>query len=400
MNGSSKDIAKLHTVAQTLTDDEAIGLLPVFYANLDPSWIPSLDVLGNIMDPSTRLPCIENATKTLSSLCYLLRNPMFPLAATPDLWPRIWKWMEFLQLYHECIPVLTASQAVSTYVSQSQILVKFSQHPQTCLAMFSTKGVRRTLATAWAMLVHRLYTVDKPVMLGVIALPLLVLSDMKDPQNLVEVVDGCRGSYEALALTLMQNISQAVANSKSNMAVTAIAPVLLFLSDVSRISPDFVAYLLSHRIIPSLVSALDIDGVPPPAEGIPDQPVEVELCLCSLIQYLNVSPGYPWTVQAIQAGLLRRVITSSAKMATVLDAGKYPELLGTVLPWSLVFYPIITEMKKSFSQLETLSRSKEFSGSVLYGHWIVLKALLSTTAYWAELGSGPLAEYKVLDVES
>ncbi|KAJ7676420.1 hypothetical protein B0H17DRAFT_1182673, partial [Mycena rosella] len=43
MNGSSKDIAKLHTVAQTLTDDEAIGLLPVFYANLDPSWIPSLD---------------------------------------------------------------------------------------------------------------------------------------------------------------------------------------------------------------------------------------------------------------------------------------------------------------------------------------------------------------------
>jgi hypothetical protein len=63
-------------------------------------------------------------------------------------------------------------------------------------------------------------------------------------------------------------------------------------------------------------------------------------------------------------------------MATVLDAGKYPELLGTVLPRSLVFYPVIMEMKRSFSQLETLSWSEEFSGSVLYGHWIVLKVLV------------------------
>ncbi|KAJ7095053.1 hypothetical protein C8R44DRAFT_813856 [Mycena epipterygia] len=376
MNGSSKDIARLHTVAQSLTDDEAIGLLPVFYANLDPSWIPSLEVLDNIADPLTRLPRVENATKTLSSLCYLVRNPLFPLAATPDLWPRIWKWMEFIRLYHECIPVFTASEVVSTHVSQSQILLKFGQHPQTSLAMFSTNGVRRMLATAWATLVHRLYTADEPVTLGVIALPLLALSDMKDPQNLAEVVDGCGGSYKTLALTLMQNISQAVAHSKSNMAVTSITSVLLFLSDVYRISPDFVAYLLSHGIISSLVAALDIDGVPPPAEGVPDRPVEVELCLGSLIQYLNVSPGYPWMVQALQAGLLRRIVTSSARIATASDAGKYPELLWTVLPRSLVFYPVIAEMKKSFSQLETLSRSEEFSRSVLYGHWNVLKALV------------------------
>ncbi|KAJ6533147.1 hypothetical protein B0H19DRAFT_1383767 [Mycena capillaripes] len=63
-------------------------------------------------------------------------------------------------------------------------------------------------------------------------------------------------------------------------------------------------------------------------------------------------------------------------MATASDAGKYPELLGIVLPRSLVFYPVIAEMKKSFSQLETLSRSEEFSRSVLYGHWNVLKALV------------------------
>ncbi|KAJ6548584.1 hypothetical protein B0H19DRAFT_190617 [Mycena capillaripes] len=376
MNGSSKDVAKLHSVARDLTDDEAIGLLPVFYANLDPSWIPSLDVLENIADLSTRLPCIENATKTLSSLGYIVRNPLFPLAATADLLPRTWKWMEFLRLYHECLPALTTSEVVSTHLSHSQILLKFSQHPETCLAMFSTKGVRRMLAAAWATLVHHVYAAEEPATLGVIALPLLALADMKDPQNLAEVVDGCGGSYKTLALTLMKNISQAVANSKSDMAVTSITPVLLLLRDVSRISPDFVAYLLSHGIICSLVSALDIDGVPPPMEGVPDRPVEVELCLGTLIQYLNVSPGYPWMVQALQAGLLRRIITSSAKMATASDAGKYPELLGTVLPRTLVFPPVIAEMRKSFSQLKTLSWSEEFSRSALYGHWTVLKALV------------------------
>jgi hypothetical protein len=199
---------------------------------------------------------------------------------------------------------------------------------------------------------------------------------MNDPQNLAEVVDGCGGSYKALALTLTKNISQAVANSKSDMAVSSITPVLLFLSDVSRISPDFVAYLLAHGIIASLVSALDIDGIPPPAEDVPDRPVEVELCLGTLIKYLNISPGYPWTAQALQAGLLRRIITSSAKMAIASDAGKYPELLGTVLPQTLVFYAVIAEMKKSFSELETLSRSQEFFRSVLYGHWSALKALV------------------------
>jgi hypothetical protein len=75
MNGSSKDIAKLHTVAQSLTDDEAIGLL---LRNLDLSWIRSLDVLDIIADLSSRSPlsCIVNATKTFSSLFYIAHIPL------------------------------------------------------------------------------------------------------------------------------------------------------------------------------------------------------------------------------------------------------------------------------------------------------------------------------------
>ncbi|KAF8195237.1 hypothetical protein K438DRAFT_801847 [Mycena galopus ATCC 62051] len=377
MNGSSKDIATLQAVVRNLPHDEAIDLLPVFYANLDPSLIPSLDVLDNITGTLTHLPCIENASTSLSALSAnsVVRNPLFPLAAAPDFWPRIWKWMEFLELYYDCIPARTISEVVSMRVTQSQILLKFGEHPQTCTEMFATKGVRRILAAAWTTTVHHAYAADEPATLGIIALPLLALSDMKDLQNLDEVVDGCGGSYNALVFTLTKNISQAVANSKSKVAVTSITPVLLFLQLTFQISSDFVAFLLSHGIISSLVSALDIDGLPSPTEGVPHRSIAL-FCLDTLIQFLNVSPGYPWTVHALRAGLLRRIVTSSGKMVTGSDAGKYPELLLTVLPRTLVFYPVIAEMKKSFSRLETLSRSEEFSRSLLYEPWNILKTLV------------------------
>ncbi|KAJ7733076.1 hypothetical protein DFH07DRAFT_968167 [Mycena maculata] len=381
MNGSSKDVAKLQTLVRNLPHDEAIGLLPVFYANLDPSSIPSLDVLDNIADTSTHFPCIENASTTLHALSAnsVVRNPLFPLASAPDLWPRIWKWMEFLELYYDSVPARTISEVMSMRVAQSQILLKFAEHPQTCTEMFVTKGVRRILAAAWMTMVHHMYAADEPATLGVTALPLLALSDMKDLQSLDEVADGCGGSYDALVFTLTKNISQAVANSKSQMAVTSIAPVLLFLRDTFNISPDFVAFLLSHGIVSSLVSALDIDGLQPSTEGVPPQSVQV-LCLDTLIQYLNVSPGYPWTVQALQAGLLRRIITFSGNVVTASDARKHSELLLTVLPRTMVFYPVIVEMKKSFSHLETLSRSEQFSRSVLHGPWNILKALVDARA--------------------
>ncbi|KAJ7870230.1 hypothetical protein B0H13DRAFT_1896286 [Mycena leptocephala] len=321
-------LAKLHTVARSLTDDEAIGLLPVFYANLDLSWIRSLDVLDIIADLSTRLSCIVNATKTFSSLCYITRNPLFPLLAAPDLWPQIWKWMEFLRLYYESVPALPASEGVHACIAISNSPEIQPASPNLPGNVFDKRGptyARNSLGNPGAPHSYSGRTSD------VIASPLLALSDMEDPQNLAEVVDGCGGSYKALALTLMKNISQAVANSKSEMTVTSITPVLCFLSDVSRISPNLSR--TSSRTESSPLWS---------ASGRPTPPYHHFEC----------------------------------KNGHSIGRGKYPELLGTVLPRTLVFYPIFAEMKKSFSELETLSGSEEFSRSVLYGHWRVLKALV------------------------
>ncbi|KAJ7023519.1 hypothetical protein C8F04DRAFT_1271329 [Mycena alexandri] len=341
--------------------------------------IPSLDILDTMVTLST-LPSFENATKMLSCLATLVRSPDFPLDTVPNFWPRIWQWMRFIHLYYDCIPALTPPEVISTHLIHSQILLKFGEHPDTARAMFATKGVRRILAKGWATMVDHSFKAEEPVSSTVIGIPLLALSDTKTQLHFQEVVDACGGSYKSLALTLTKNISQVVMNSKSPYAPTSITPLLCFLREIFRISSDFVRYLLSRDIISSLVLTLDIDGHPPPSEGVPDRPISVEFCLGTLIQYLDTPPGYPWVVKALQAGLLRRIITSAVNITTISEAGHCPELLTTVLPKNLVSYTVIAEMKKAFLELETPARSEEFSRSALFGHWNTLRALVDQRA--------------------
>ncbi|KAJ7763392.1 hypothetical protein B0H16DRAFT_1718627 [Mycena metata] len=216
-------------------------------------------------------------------------------------------------------------------------------------------------------------------MLNSIILPLLGLYDIKGLENFTEVVDGGGGSHDALAFPIKKSISQAVMNSKSQLAVIAIGPLLIFLQDILKASPDIRAYLLSRGIISSLVSTLDIDGIPQATVGVPAR-INVELCAATLMRYLDVPPGYTWTLQALQAGLLRRIITSSVNITMLEGAGKYPGLRGAVLPRSLVSYTVITEMREDFLELEALARTEEFAHSPLLGHWSALRALVHQRA--------------------
>ncbi|KAJ7761828.1 hypothetical protein B0H16DRAFT_1688436 [Mycena metata] len=371
MNGSSRDIARIYTVvrAGTLPNHEALGLLPVIYANLDPMLIPSLDILDTLVPMST-LPSLDNATKTLSCLATLARMQDFPLNAIPNLWPRSWQWIEFIHLYHSCIPALTPPEVISTHLIHSQILLKFGDHPETSTAMFATEGVRRILAKGWATMVDHSFRPGEPASSTVIGIPLLALSDTKTDVHFQEVVDACGGTYKSLAFTLTKNISQVVMHSKARYASTSITPVLYFLREIFRVSPDFANYLLSRDIISSLM-----DFHPPPKASR-----TVELCLSTLIQYMDMPPGYPWVVKALRAGLLRHIITSAMSITTISEAGNCPELLLTVLPRSLVSYIVIAEMKKAFLELETMARSEKFSRSALFGHWNALRALVDHRA--------------------
>ncbi|KAJ7160483.1 hypothetical protein C8R46DRAFT_1223976 [Mycena filopes] len=359
--------------------DEVFGLLPVCYANLDPGLIPPLDILDDDNDfaPSTHFSSIQNAEKCLNILTVAVRPRNFPLDAASDLWPRIWKWIDFLRLYRACGPPLTTSRLtrIQVHLINSQLILKCSAHSPSAEVMWATRGVRHVLAAAWETLVHQWYDANDPETLRVIALPLLALSHILELEDLEEVVDACDGSFTSLALTLKKNILQIVAHSEGERASSSITPVLLFLNETIQISDEYVACLLSCGIVAPLVAALGIGQDPPRFVGVPDQPLDVGFGIGPLIELLNAHPGYPWTVEALKAGLMRRVVTSGMRFATEVDAGRYVELLTTVLPRALVSYTVVAEMRNTFSAVGPLSQSAAFSRSALYGHWQRLEAL-------------------------
>ncbi|KAJ7626190.1 hypothetical protein FB45DRAFT_1005329 [Roridomyces roridus] len=93
------EIARLRDMVDSLTDDQSIGLLPVIFANLDPAFLPSTDAgLDNVETPP---PLVDNAFKMLFALHVVIRSPMYPFGTTPDLWPRLFLWMEVLTLHSD-----------------------------------------------------------------------------------------------------------------------------------------------------------------------------------------------------------------------------------------------------------------------------------------------------------
>ncbi|KAJ7086199.1 hypothetical protein C8R44DRAFT_821145 [Mycena epipterygia] len=384
VNGSSKDLAKLCVVLNSLPEDQAVGLLPVLYVHLDPSSIPDPDVLDTIIATSTRLPCIDNASKSLYSLSTMARKRLFPLDAVPFLWARVSKWVFFLATYWDHLPGFNAAEQPIMRVAYCAILLRLKEHQQTSVVMSATRGVRRMYAASWATMVHYNGIPDPnapQASLAELTIPLLALSnrmdDMKDINNFEEVVDACGGSYRDLAMVLTKHLSLATADSKSQMAVGALTSALMFLQPTHGIHDDFTSVLLSHGIISSLVSALDIDRMAPPVIGLPHKPVD--LCLALLIEYIKTSPRFTWIAEALRAGLLRYVISFSENIVEESQRGMYSDLqdlLSTVLPSGLVSYTVVSQMKRYFSEIETVSQSAKFSRSALFEDWSVFKTLV------------------------
>ncbi|KAJ7162394.1 hypothetical protein C8R46DRAFT_1104458, partial [Mycena filopes] len=313
------------------------------------------------------------------SLCAdcILRPDSFPLDTAPELWPRVWQWIEFLQLYYDCGPPLETDQVVADHLMYTQIIVPLSRHEPTSVVIFTTKGVRRILAVCWATAVHNKYDAEKPATLLLTMLPLSGLHQtIKEPEHLEEVVDACGGSLTALARTLAKNIYQVARHAELSRAVTAILSLFTLLGHTTRVSPAFWTCLLSHGIVPALVSALEIEGI----SSTGGEPTDIEFGLNVLIGVFNRPPGYPWIVQALRAGLLRRVVASGERFATVAEAGGYADLLANVLPQALVSNTVVEQMRKVFVELDPLARSTAFSRSALYEHWGNLKVLVDERA--------------------
>ncbi|KAJ7613107.1 hypothetical protein FB45DRAFT_938963 [Roridomyces roridus] len=379
---ASIEASQLENLRATLDKKEALGILPALYATLDPLSIPSADILDALptTNPPSQLPAAESAVITLSFLFSMISNPHFPAAATPDIWPRLCKWVEFLHLYKECFTSTTAiyeDAGATLYNPAFNIFSAFLDHLPTRQAMSMTDGVRRVLAAGWKAqlqagtsgtrhdLCERLFAMGE--CLRVLSQLRAVASTTDGAAEFSEILEGCGGSREALLSVLTRTISLITASSKSLGASTFTA-LGLFLGQIGHFSITTFQYLLRNGIVSAWMTTLDIE--------IPGLPLESKLK--PLVTLLSIPPGYRWVQEALRAGLLDYLVSTVTKIGSepIDDSGHLPTLLGRIFSRSLVFYSVIVEMKEAFSRLENQARDENFIRSTLYPMWANLKVLV------------------------
>ncbi|KAJ6540082.1 hypothetical protein DFH09DRAFT_1090088 [Mycena vulgaris] len=104
--GFLKHLASLCAAILVLdfSQDQIVLSLPALYLNLDPGPIPDPNALDNLLSTGIKLPCIDGAAIALNGLASMSRMGLTPIDASHFLWPRAWKWIDFLHTYWDYLP--------------------------------------------------------------------------------------------------------------------------------------------------------------------------------------------------------------------------------------------------------------------------------------------------------
>ncbi|KAJ6574342.1 hypothetical protein B0H19DRAFT_1063317 [Mycena capillaripes] len=177
---------RIQTYLTTATEEQAILLLPVFYTNLDPGVIPDLDQFDT-ENPSAHVEnCIGRAMLSL----YSLYSIQFPTSIGPDIWPRVFPWVQFIYTYRNHLPNIPLPE-VNFCLEFLMFAGTFARHQETFSLILSTAGVRFMVAKA------------------------CFISDKKiaEPINLAEIIDGAGGTLDHLAHLIVLDVEALVTAS-------------------------------------------------------------------------------------------------------------------------------------------------------------------------------------------
>ncbi|KAF7371948.1 MYND-type domain-containing protein [Mycena venus] len=199
-----------------LSSHQRFFLLPVFYQNLDPTHIPTLDRL----DSPVPLHSIH-VSKGYTSLLALFAMENLPLDIFAAIWPRIWIWVDFVQTYCEYLYLsdsFSPSPPDICFAFFLFIVPYFRDNAATDL-MARSPGLRFVVARAWTVLVE----IRKPEVLRV-AFPGLAefifgpLVD-NDRGHIQELIDGIGGELVHVASLVMRSLHILLGEIESTVSV-------------------------------------------------------------------------------------------------------------------------------------------------------------------------------------
>ncbi|KAJ7617653.1 hypothetical protein DFH06DRAFT_1364354 [Mycena polygramma] len=350
--------------------------LPVHYANLDTTGIP-VDPIPENPDAGT-LSRIARAWLSLCALKCLQRKT--PAEAYIDLWPRVWPWVQFLDVHPHLLPGSPDEDEVCTVLFI--VICESVECAETAKLMDLSPGIRVFVPRAWAIFLRRrpltssdhLNSLCHFIGRGLRPRPLPAMHR----EEYIEGGGGCTN----LAALVLEHLATVIGARDVPLNIRALEltlfSVLIFLDDMyDGPSDPFMEALLAQGFSRTLVSTVFVLNQIRIPLGVEIADVLVKMCL-NFVVPISLTPRAKRRIpEACEAGLLNAIVYFGMWAPETMDPDQVEtsnaprDLLRCALPGVMIYLPVVSRIASSLEspEVQHMGGSDVFRNSYLFADW-------------------------------
>ncbi|KAJ7652819.1 hypothetical protein DFH06DRAFT_1330913 [Mycena polygramma] len=349
-HGSIQNIHSLAAGIPTLAAEYRPFLLPAFYAMLDPTEIRTLlDRLDSSTNGDVEALRLR-FTRTLLGLHGIANLALFkviPPAALTDLWPRVWAWIQFLDIYQDYLPRPRLEWGMSSYDLYLKVFRVFQRNTEASELVHATPGVRVVVGRAWRLFVRVREGTCFDDVCDFLA------HGIKDAgtANFDELVDGAGGSRADLASVIVSHMDRVLPNPTSTVTETTfrrLATIIFIVEDT--LLADWDVALRAALVSKGIVKALTTTLLALCHSHLPLAPSVLKSFFSGLVKTLDDSPSHILN-QSLRAGLLRLIFEFGSR-EDIEDIHPFISyLICGVLTKYAVYHSVLSQLDESVREV-------------------------------------------------
>ncbi|KAJ7675573.1 hypothetical protein DFH06DRAFT_1169919, partial [Mycena polygramma] len=349
--------------------------LPVFYANLDNTGIP----VDPIPEPADEGALSRTARAWLSISALNLLQRKIPRGAYIDMWPRIWPWVQYIDVHPHLLPGSPTEDEVCTALFG--VIREGVECAETAKLMDLTPGVRAFVPRAWAIFLRRRPLISSDlnslchfIGRGLRPRPLPAMHR----EEYIEGGNGCT-NLAALALEHLATVigTRDVPLNIRTLDVTLFS-VSIFLDDMyDGPSGPFVEALLAQGFARSLVSTVLMLNQNSHLLGGEIADVVAKMCFKLLVQISLAPRAKRRITEACGAGLIRAIVGFGTWAPGTMDPDQVEtsnaprDLLRSALPGMMTYLPVVSHIALALAspEVQQMIGSELFMNGYLFDDW-------------------------------
>ncbi|KAJ7458545.1 hypothetical protein FB451DRAFT_1563904 [Mycena latifolia] len=371
LNGSLADFQKLMDLLKRKPHSDPALFLPVYYANLDPVGIPTAAGLDSW---TMHVASINRALLSLQGTTQLwMARFRWPDGLLSELWPRIWSWVRFLDVYNETIQAFIPLSQVDAYSLYMRSILEVLTNT-TVVPLASIPSHMRVLAgRAWRITLPPIPGRNTMAHSDVVR---FLGNDTESgrPSNFREYLEGV-GTVNDFAKLIIRHIAHAMPDETPLFLFFQLSGMLRMLVERNDHSGPLHKALLDHGIVKALMNVACHYAT----SDAEDTVAVVAMCFTLLQRAFDAFPSYPAVTEALESNRLITLISRCAQRPGTHWNHCLRPLLERVLPRSMVSYHVVRALSRYRTDEQRLLPVLDFQDGALSALWESFNTLATGT---------------------